>query len=309
VSIVTPSYNQGQFLEETIRSVLLQSHPDVEYIILDGGSTDGSLETIRKYEPWLAYWVSEADRGQSHAINKGFDRCTGQLVTFLASDDMYLPGTFADVARRAHEQPDCGVVVGGFHYMDGKSRLDATYHPPKAPCDGPVDLTLGPPGAYRLHQVATFFVAEALDRVGRWVRDDLKYTMDRELLFRICRRHKVLLADRAYAAFRKHDDSKSVSEILPFADEFARCYLMFRSGDKIENRLRARMARYHRAGGYVKYAKATDDCWAASASLLVALRHRPSYIWHRGYWARWAETYGVKSRIQALLRRKESFQS
>jgi len=80
ISIVTPSYNQGQFIEETIRSVLLQGYPNLEYLIIDGGSTDGSVEIIRKYEPWLAYWVSERDGGQSEAINKGFRRATGEIV-------------------------------------------------------------------------------------------------------------------------------------------------------------------------------------------------------------------------------------
>src|SRR5215831_6523303 len=82
ISIVTPSYNQGQFLEETIRSVLLQNYSNLEYIVIDGGSSDNSAEIIRKYEPWLTHWVSEKDDGQSHAINKGFQRVTGDLVAW-----------------------------------------------------------------------------------------------------------------------------------------------------------------------------------------------------------------------------------
>src|SRR5579885_3553995 len=88
ISIVTPSYNQGQFIEETIRSVLLQGYPDLEYIVIDGGSTDQSVEIIRKYERWLTYWVSEKDRGQAHAINKGFSSVTGELFNWINSDDL-----------------------------------------------------------------------------------------------------------------------------------------------------------------------------------------------------------------------------
>ena len=106
VSIVTPSYNQGRFLEESIRSVLLQGYPDLEYIIIDGGSSDESVEIIKKYERWLAYWVSEPDRGQSHAINKGLERSTGQFFNWHNADDMLTPNSIATMAAGMISQPE-----------------------------------------------------------------------------------------------------------------------------------------------------------------------------------------------------------
>ncbi len=105
ITIVIPSFNQGRFLEETIRSVLLQAYPDLELIVIDGGSRDSSVDVLRRYRPWLAFWTSELDGGQSDAINKGFARATGEVITFLASDDVYEPGTLHDVARQLREHP------------------------------------------------------------------------------------------------------------------------------------------------------------------------------------------------------------
>jgi hypothetical protein len=123
VSIVTPSYNQAQFIEETIRSVLLQGYPNLEYIIIDGGSTDGSVEILSKYEPWLAFWVSEPDRGQSHAINKGWARARGEVLAYLNSDDLLVPDTLTRVAETFVAHPDVAVVYGDCDLIDGEGRL------------------------------------------------------------------------------------------------------------------------------------------------------------------------------------------
>ncbi|EDX75045.1 glycosyl transferase, group 2 family protein [Coleofasciculus chthonoplastes PCC 7420] len=123
ISIVTPSYNQGQFIEETIRSVLLQGYPNVEYIIIDGGSTDNSVEVIKKYDQYLAYWVSESDLGQSHAINKGFEKSTGDYIAWMNSDDCYMPNALHRTFNKYKlEQLD---FIYGCTYI-GKSINDCT---------------------------------------------------------------------------------------------------------------------------------------------------------------------------------------
>ena len=102
ISIVTPSYNQAAFLEATIQSILSQNYPRLQYLVIDGGSTEGSIDIIRKYAASLDYWVSEKDRGQSHAINKGLARCTGEIFNWINSDDLLMPGTGHGVERTRH---------------------------------------------------------------------------------------------------------------------------------------------------------------------------------------------------------------
>jgi glycosyltransferase involved in cell wall biosynthesis len=118
LTIVTPSYNQAEFLEETMRSVLLQNYPNLEYIVMDGGSKDGSVDIIRKYEKHLAYWTSEKDGGASDAIARGFQHATGSIMAYLNSDDPYLPGAFYAAVRVFQQRPRCSFVFGNTYWTD-----------------------------------------------------------------------------------------------------------------------------------------------------------------------------------------------
>jgi Glycosyl transferase family 2 len=118
VTIVTPSYNQVEYLEETIRSVLLQDYPNLEYLVVDGGSTDGSVEVIKRYEPWLAWWVSEPDDGQSNAINKGLAHATGDILGWLNSDDLFESGTIWRIVQHFRSHAECRLIYGLGDYVN-----------------------------------------------------------------------------------------------------------------------------------------------------------------------------------------------
>jgi glycosyltransferase involved in cell wall biosynthesis len=123
ISIATPSYNQVEFIEQTIRSVLLQGYPNLEYIVIDGGSTDGSVEIIQKYDKWIDYWVSEPDRGQSHAINKSAARSTGELFGWLNTDDFFMPGAMHAFAKLVREYPKAVAWVGGCYRVKPNGKI------------------------------------------------------------------------------------------------------------------------------------------------------------------------------------------
>lgn len=123
ISVVTPSYNQGQFLERTILSVLNQNYPNLEYIIIDGGSTDGSVEIIKKYEKYLAYWVSEKDKGAPHAINKGFKIATGEIFAYLNSDDIYLPDALNIACMNFLKDGKIDLVYGHVYMIDENDKI------------------------------------------------------------------------------------------------------------------------------------------------------------------------------------------
>lgn len=291
ISVVIPSLNQGRFIEQAIKSVVDQPYPRVECLVCDGGSQDETVEILRRESHSLTFWCSEPDRGQSHAINKGLERATGELITFIGSDDFYLPGAFAHIASQFVGRSGCGGVVGAFRFADEESRLgDAV--PPRLPGAGPMDLRLVDPRAWRLHQVASFFAADALDEVGRFVNENLRYTMDRELLFRVLRRYPIALADQPCAAFRLHDRNKSSTDALPFCSEMADLY---RSDEPTLGAVafRRRMVRYWHAKGHLKMARGRRGAGGA-VHLAKAARERPALLFSRQYAARWFETLGLR---------------
>ncbi len=212
VSIITPSYNQAEFLEETIRSVLLQGYPDLEYIVIDGGSTDGSVEILHRYAPWLAAWVSEPDRGQTHALNKGFARATGEICNWINSDDALLPEALAHVARAYRAAPGRAVAASvlNSYEMDGQpARFELCVQ---------ANLCLEAlvkywEGRFVFHQPGVFFPRHAWLEVGG-LDESLSYVMDYDFLCRILTRVQISYLEQAVSRFRLHPGTKTVSHHL-----------------------------------------------------------------------------------------------
>jgi len=204
VSIVTPSYNQAQFIEETIRSVLLQGYPNLEYIIIDGGSTDSSVGIIKKYEPWLSYWVSEVDRGQAEAVNKGWRRARGEILAYLNSDDTYLPQTVETVVSSFHEHQDVGMVYGDCNLIDEEGETIGPMPGEKFTLEKMLWRNVVP-------QPAAFIRRSVLERVGL-LDENLHHCMDYDLWLRIALHFPVKHIPTILANFRLHSSSKTIAQ-------------------------------------------------------------------------------------------------
>lgn len=202
VSIVTPSYNQAPFLEETILSVLSQEYPNLEYVIVDGGSSDGSLEIIQKYAHRLSWWVSEKDQGQTDAINKGFARARGDILAWLNSDDLYEPEAVREAVSFLQAHPEVGMVYGDAKLIDETGRQIGLFPARQTDYQRLLD------GYVHIPQQAAFFRGELWRRVAP-LDTSFYFAMDYDLWVRLAKVAPLCYQPRLWASFRLHASGKT----------------------------------------------------------------------------------------------------
>ena len=208
VSIITPSFNQVEFIEETILSVLEQDYPNIEYIIVDGGSTDGSVEIIKKHSDRIAWWVSEEDEGQSDAINKGMKRAKGEFVAWLNSDDIYLAGTISQAISALQLDPELGLVYADLNSINTDGKIFNTNHYQQYEL---LDLL-----AMRIIGQPTVFMRKSvLDKVGK-ISSEFDYLMDHHLWIRMFQQAKSRYVPGIWASARFHSSAKNVDAAESF---------------------------------------------------------------------------------------------
>jgi len=217
ITIITPSFNQGQFLEITIQSVLNQQYSDLEYMIFDGGSSDNSVEIIEKYKDKLIYWESKKDRGQSHAINKGFAKATGDIVTWLNSDDQLTPNTLQKVSQYFEENPDIA-------FLHGKTLL---IKEPKADFEQGIskgaedkELTYKCLAGLPFPQPSAFFRKSMIDEFGL-LNEGYHYGMDYDFFLQMSLNYNSLKVNDILSKYLLHQNSKTVSQSAVFAKDYA----------------------------------------------------------------------------------------
>ncbi|MGA9533833.1 MAG: glycosyltransferase family 2 protein [Anaerolineales bacterium] len=221
VSIITPSFNQAEYLRDTIESVLTQRYPNVEYIIVDGGSTDGSVDLIRSYEDRLAGWMSEPDLGQTDAINKGFARASGEILAWLNSDDIYYPGAIEGAVDYLSHHRQIGMVYGNAYYIDEAGDRIGRYPA------GETDYWGLRRGVNTIPQQSMFIRSKLWRMIGP-LDPTFYYAMDYDLWVRIAELTPIAFQDSYWAGFRLHSSSKSLMEARRCWPEMMRVH--FRDG-------------------------------------------------------------------------------
>ncbi len=205
VSIITPSYNQGHFLEETIRSVLSQDYPNIEYIIVDGASKDDSVDVIRRYADRLTWWVSEKDKGHADALNKGFARARGEILAWLNSDDTYTtPQVVSEAVAFLQANPGVGMVYADANLTDNSGSVIGSF--PARQTSYQAMLR----GSVHIPQATTFFRADLYRQVGP-LSLSLFFGFDYDLWVKLAKVSDVRYLPRAWANFRLHEAGKSVA--------------------------------------------------------------------------------------------------
>src|SRR5690349_4781860 len=211
VSIITPSYNQALYLEQTIQSVLGQDYPRIEYIVVDGASTDNSFEIIKKHNERLAYWISEKDSGQAEAINKGFARARGEILAWLNSDDYYLPDTVSAVVRCFEENPDVVMAYGDMLAVDGDGQtINLLKYKQLSLKDLLCFQIIGQP--------SVFFRRSALEKTGL-LDTSFHFMLDHHLWIRLAQQGNVMHVPQVWSAARYHAQAKNRARAVEFGRE------------------------------------------------------------------------------------------
>jgi glycosyltransferase involved in cell wall biosynthesis len=251
ISVITASYNQANFIEQTILSVLDQNYPNLEYIIMDGGSTDGSVDIIRKYESRLAYWMSEKDEGASDALRKGFDRATGSIFAYLNSDDYYMPGALHHVAS-VFQKTNADVVYGDMYWVDEEGKVVAERR------QTPLTRLGILYGGSDFSQPSTFWTQNAYRKAGGF-DPAFHFAFDLDLFGRIMANHgKFVFTRRFLSSFRMHSGQKTAqinevgcSETRKIRERYARFPAKSLSGAILRSIARVqRLAWYIRQGDF-----------------------------------------------------------
>lgn len=273
LSVVTPSFNQVDFIEETIRSVLLQDYPNIEYNVIDGGSTDGSVDIIEKYEKWLDYWVSEPDNGQSHAINKGWNQSSGEILAWLNSDDVYQPGALSQAAAYLTKHQTVGMVYGNCDMIDQTGKTTGVC-PTMA-----FDLKALVCNQWFISQPATFFRKTAVEKAGK-IDESLHLVMDWEYFLRIAFNDIVTYLPVDVAKFRVWEDAKTSSQSIRSAREkLAVLERIFSSNNKKMDISEYRKDAFSYIHRWTANAYNRHHCkWRALHHYIKSIRYRPELI-------------------------------
>lgn len=278
VSIITPSYNQARYLEQTLRSVLEQEYPHIEYIVIDGASNDGSVEIIQKYASRLAYWVSEKDNGQAEAINKGLARANGDIVAWLNSDDFYLPGAVTAAVQAFEAHPEAGLVYGDTVAVDENGEF---IHFPRYAQWSLEDLLT----FHILGQPAVFMRRDVLHEAG-FLDPSFHFLLDHHLWIRMASLAPMIYVPQRWAAGRFHETAKNVAQAAKFGEEAFRILEWARSDRRVSGAL-TRVSRQSRAAAYRINARYLLDAGKARKSFRSYLQslvtHPPTALveWKR----------------------------
>lgn len=281
VSIITPSFNQAEYLEITIQSVINQDYPQIEYIVMDGGSTDGSVDILERYDAHIEYWRSEPDQGQADAINQGFRVAKGEIVAWINSDDVYMPGAVSEAVSALEKIPQVGMVYGdGIMVGSELEVLDKHYYP---------QLDLVDLLAFEvLLQPAVFMRKHVLDEVG-YLDPTYNLILDHELWIRIANRYPIKHISSFWALERTHHQAKTIALAEQFVEEAERLIALAEESSQLASIVEENQHRITAGLGVFTARRLIDakEHREALRRITAAIFQHPSTV--ARYWYKWVQ--------------------